>query len=558
MEERRAHTPAVGLAVDIAAVLGAFAIAVAIAGPLGSFALNDDWSWAAAARRLLVDHEWRPTDWTSMTLITHAGWGALFCAVAGNCSAETLRWSTIAAAAVALVATCLVASELRLPRRSRLLLTAMLGANPLFFALSFTFMTDVTFAAYAALASLFYVRALRTEAATDVAVATVLTVLAVLCRQVALFLPAAFLVATLVRARPSLRALAIAVPPLVISAAAMVGFNAWMGAEGVTPSMYSDQANQLLAALHDGKLLARNLVAKSVTTLLYAGLFCLPAFALWGSPKAGLPLWARRVAIVAAILFALVAMAACIGRMGPMPVSGNVLNSAGVGPHSIYPFTAHPLYAPRFAGAVDGLWWLATAAAVLGGALIVHRLVTVAAAIIGLGGPLTSHSRALEAFFLCAALIYAAPMVVAGFYDRYLLPLLLVTPLIGITFPRRAAGRWRPATAWGLVGVLAVLSIGWTHDYMSWNRARWATIDRLTSQGVPAFRLNGGFEFISPPCYVPVRRCDPSTDKVVDEAYVVAFVPRPGYRVVSTTPFSSWLPPGRHQILALERIDPRQ
>ena len=145
-----------GELIDLGSIAIIFLAAVLIGGPQGNFPLNDDWSFALTTQRLVSDHLWRPTGWTSMPLVTHAVWGAVFCEAAGHCTSQTLRAANIAAAVVALISTYLLGREAGLSRTHRLMLVALFGANPIFFALSFTFMTDITFVALAMLAALFF------------------------------------------------------------------------------------------------------------------------------------------------------------------------------------------------------------------------------------------------------------------------------------------------------------------------------------------------------------------------------------------------------------------
>ena len=85
-----------------------------------------------------------------------------------------------------------------------------------------------------------------------------------------------------------------------------------------------------------------------------------------------------------------------------------------------------------------------------------------------------------------------------GFYDRYLIPLL--PPLMmSVSVGSGAAGRpGFPSPAIGLALMLAYggFSVAATHDYLSWNRARWKALDHLINdERIPAERIDGGFEF---------------------------------------------------------------
>jgi hypothetical protein len=84
-----------GTFTDLLVISAVWLLATALANPLGDFPLNDDWAWGLTAKRLAEGQGYHPTDWTEMTLFSHAVWGALFCLPAGF-SFTALRVSTLA------------------------------------------------------------------------------------------------------------------------------------------------------------------------------------------------------------------------------------------------------------------------------------------------------------------------------------------------------------------------------------------------------------------------------------------------------------------------------
>jgi hypothetical protein len=380
----------------------------------------------------------------------------------------------------------------------------------------------------------------------------------VLNRQMALMVPFGFLAAALVGPRVTFRRVAFAAAPLVIAAAALVLFNRWMDSQGVTPSMYDDPTNQLVTVLTNPVALATNLVRHGTILLLYVGLFCLPMLLAQGRLRVAPPPL-RLAAMAGASAFAIAALAMCLLKFGPMPVAGNILTRVGFYPGAIQPYRTPEFFSPALQAPLLGFWWLMTVAAVVGGVMAIMRLAAVATVTAGLEKrPIQDASRGVEAFLLAAVLAYCGPMVVAGFYDRYLLPLLLLVPLLGATLPSDPRPAWARGLAYGLVGLFGLLSIVWVHDEMSWNRARWEAIGRLQAAGVPAGQLDGGFEFNSPRCFDAQQRCEGGRDgweRILDPVYMVAFEPMPGYREVFSINYPTWAPPGQRKILALTRQD---
>jgi hypothetical protein len=109
---------------------------------LGNFPLNDDWSFAQAVKVLIENHDFRPTGWTAMPLITNVLWGGLFCVPSGF-SFIALRVSTLVAAFFGMLGLYWLLKQSRAPEWVALTAALLLGFNPVYFSLSCSFMTDV-------------------------------------------------------------------------------------------------------------------------------------------------------------------------------------------------------------------------------------------------------------------------------------------------------------------------------------------------------------------------------------------------------------------------------
>ena len=106
----------------------------------------DDWTYASPVEQLLQHQPLRVLEWSSSPNIIQALWGALFC-LRGGFSFASLGFSTWGSAAGCLCGFYLLLRAPRIARTPALLGAATLGVNPIFFSLSFTFMTEVPFLA---------------------------------------------------------------------------------------------------------------------------------------------------------------------------------------------------------------------------------------------------------------------------------------------------------------------------------------------------------------------------------------------------------------------------
>lgn len=80
-------------------------------------------------------------------------------------------------------------------------------------------------------------------------------------------------------------------------------------------------------------------------------------------------------------------------------------------------------------------------------------------------------------------------------FDRYLLPILP----IAITCLLRVHQRWiaptLPAISTAMLAIVALISIGLTHDWFATNRAQLAAIAEVRASGVPGTEIQGGFAY---------------------------------------------------------------
>ena len=101
---------------------------------------------------------------------------------------------------------------------------------------------------------------------------------------------------------------------------------------------------------------------------------------------------------------------------------------------------------------------------------------------------------------------------------------------------------------------------------MAWNRARYAMLDELESEGVEARSIDGGMEYNAWklaaqlgtwPTAADVKPGQPAERRswwwVVNDTFVASFRPLPGYKPKAQRTYRTWLIPGKSQILFLEK-----
>jgi hypothetical protein len=147
--------------------------------------------------------------------------------------------------------------------------------------------------------------------------------------------------------------------------------------------------------------------------------------------------------------------------------------------------------------------------------------------------------------------------------DRYLLPLLPLA--VVLTLWALGPVRLSLPLAWTLTIAIALFSVAGTRDMMVRQEAVWKLADETVASGVPLFKVDGGaawsgyrlFEYSVTTPIAPPPGDSPWWVWVfamaVDGTYVVGGRPLPGYDVVRTVPFSSWLEPEPAHLYLLKR-----
>jgi hypothetical protein len=149
-------------------------------------------------------------------------------------------------------------------------------------------------------------------------------------------------------------------------------------------------------------------------------------------------------------------------------------------------------------------------------------------------------------------------------FDRYVLflvPLgIVILFLLASDAGRAKAGSLTASLAVASLIFSGAFSIAGTHDYLSWNRARWQALNNLeTEQRVGPDEIDGGFEFNAWYLYDPSYRASPGKSWyfVARDDFMIAFEPVPGFTEMKRYPFQRWLPPGEGSILVLRRTQAR-
>ena len=529
--------------------------------PIFEFPLIDDVAYAEAVKNLVDYHTFKLSDWIAVSFIFQLMYGAVVTLPFGF-SFSVLRLTTLVWSFVGASTVYLILREMGFSKVTSMWGGLLLVTNPIYLNLSYTFMTDVPFLSSTLISILFYARGIKRDNDRLLFAGSCFAAAASLIRQQAVVLPVAVLVYyAMLSARDSLTTRRI----WIISLTPTIGFVVffyWLNSIHGVPQAMSGYVSRLMGW---GMLRTmRNSVGISFFAVEYLGLFLSPLM-LASVPKTLANLRHKPAPIIytlwTTIIAAGVALVYFLFEGQIMPYCNSIINDFGLGPFSLKDAVIlnvpHPTTLPRL------VWWLVTLLSTLSGITLLSEMTLDILSCRGLKGCVsgsspTSHAtnhHCLEVFvYLTGVGLWLSIVLTGKRFDRYFLMLLvpaMVSPLKRIGGARTIT----PALLTGLVlfGLFGVLG---THDYISWNRARWKGINYLLQEErVSPAEIDGGYEFNYWYNFESARQQGIEWWWALDDKYCISFSLLKGYSVVKKIPYSTYLPPQHRYIYILRRND---
>ncbi len=449
-----------------------FFAAVWILDPIRDFPLQDDWAYFLSVKHLVDDASLRVLDYTSASLIFQSLWGAMFSMVLGL-SHSTLRLSTLFLAFLAMFLMGEFFPDE--PRKIHPILSPpfLLTANPLFFLLSFTFLTDVPHLALTLAALALGRRAEKTDRPVWWAACSAAASLAYLVRQIGVLIPVGLALHLLLRGKltPKRGVLLLALP-----AATLAVHQYWFHFIHGSTLTFEIYRQATSAGLAEPLKLAWNLYFRSGAGVLYCALFSVPQLLALNADGFRAP--SRGAALGAA------------GLLAPLLLGSEPLFNMGI----IY---------PGGLGSPDISAMSAKAGGVLAAAWFRPALVAAAAAaIFGWLGRWPELKAAwkdegVAVMRLPCLLQFAAMLPGAIYTDRYMLPIVPLAVVWGCQALRhsRAGGSASSLAALLAGAAMFAWSLAGTWDYLNWNDAKWAAGRAAVRLGIPAERIFNGLDW---------------------------------------------------------------
>lgn len=488
---------------NLSLILLGWVLVLLLLPPQHEYPIIDDWIYAGSVRTMLQTGTFVMPPATQANLVGLTLWGAAWCKLLGF-NFTILTYSTLFMSLICLFTFYAIARLVNVPPWGALLGTALLGFNPIFVHLSYSFMTDVPFLTLTLLACYCYMRGIQEhEPAARVpsllwfAAGGLFSGWAFLIRQFGVLVPLAFLLYLLMLGLLEkkwrwLQMVATASLPMLI----VGGWYLW--SRDIPPTPAAIGASGRVSNFIFKELWGRVILARSLTILPLAALFS------WGAIKirrTRLWLIPLSMALVAWVMLGILLppetynqiyeppFTAVIGSVSiTLPIQlftfgvwGNIVRIVGI---DFFEYRQQPVWSSE-------AWWTLWA---LGMVLMVLLLAK-------MGDGLLDWLRErrhriapspLVGFYLLGLMVFVASTALLGdLFDRYTLAFVPMW----IMFVVRGSARWGKI-AWGYSITTLVLISGFTllakadqidHDNARWRAAQWLQ--------VRSGALHGGFDW---------------------------------------------------------------
>ena len=445
--------------------------AALVVRPFQDVPFLDDWTYAWSVEWLLQHGELKVLDWSAHLNMFHIIWGALFCIPFGF-SFAALRASTFVLSLSCQLALYHLLRDAGVSRRDARIGTAVLAVNPIFFVLSFSFMTDIPFLAAVLWCAVATARALRRQTNGPFVLALLLACVAIGIRLVGAVLPVAIAL-TFALAPGGLRgnrwrSLAALLPllflALLLAWASAATHHVAQAQDFATTSVVAARLTALSWAL---PFLPRALITtiSFVAVVLGGALLPLTAAALRGRS-------APRASVVLGGLTAIFVIGELVGSPAPLAFDRPAIWSLvelGIAEPLVPAFQPNPL----------PLGWSAvTTIAAVSSSAIWFAVVT------------RVRPGPSEEFLVWLLLGYAAAIAVLWFFhDRYALPLFPAA----IALFLGANSLARPKLAIAIIAMFGALSLVGMRDHLGYSRALWQAVQELHARGAADSEIDGGY-----------------------------------------------------------------
>jgi hypothetical protein len=489
------------------AISGVFAAGWLLVGARANVPVIDDWVYAWSVEHYVDTGRLHVLDISAFYPIAQIAWGALFARIAGF-SFGVLRVSTLVVSALGCWSVYLTLRELGCQRSTSLLGACALALDPVYFALSFSSMTEVPFVGLSSMAVYWYVRAIQRDEAAAVWAGCVCSAAAFLVRPIGIVLPLSMLPALAwSRDWPTLRRRA---APLITTFVAMVALHVEMP-RVLGPLEWAAIRQDYLRWWF--MVPAASYLRWNVEVLFVAAFPLAPLLAAYAGRRR------RAIAVGAAAIVLAIVCRVALGALVMPLLRGQTWTLQDIAARMMLDGNVAP-----------SAWSLEVEPAVK-----LLGLVTVGAlgVIVVRGWLRPADRRPVELVIVTLALLHVACINVLWLYnDRYYVVLAAPLAIVGArALDRHRREKW---IATAMLVLWAGIAISGTRDMLAFNEACATTARELEASGIPPWDIDAGYAWNGWRLYAHPDNLPPGANRRYDVPSVTSN--RPTHYSITNSP----------------------
>jgi hypothetical protein len=543
-------------------------LAIIIVNPIGNFPLNDDWVYARASKAIAETGKFSLEGGnTSANIIVQSLYGSIFLLPFGF-SFTALRISTLLAGLIGVYGTFLFYKTCKINNFHSTLGSLLIMFNPLFFGLSFTYMTDVHFYALYIFSIYFLLSYINNQKNKSFLVLGIVSTLAsILVRQIGILTIFAFGLLLIYRNKFKLNAIIVALISLLLGIITQLSYEQYLHLVGQSSVNFGLQMYSAKALLLNNNLIqiAAKIIISTFKMIELISIFYFPLIFL---VYYKLLYNAKRKMKIALATFGIAILYILVIKLFKINVShllGNILNYYGIDPITLHDTFIMKINMPHVYFQLIPVFYLAALFIIFGCIMFTY--------IMSFKIYVSFKERNYNNLFniLLFLIITISLSTFATIFDRYILALLpLVYPILmskesNITHHlSKRESKYTKVMLSIMVFTMSIISILITHDYLSWNRVRWEALNGLViEKGISPKNIDGGYEFNGwflydkNDKYANSFKPKPYSNKswwyVHDDKYILSIGHIQGYKIYKEYSVPVMLPISINKMYLLER-----
>ena len=520
-------------------------IMVAVVNPFGEFPLNDDWAYSKDVLFFYKNGFFSFVNWPAMSLIAQITIGTFFCNIFGF-SFTLLRILTLITGIAGVLTSYKILEELTLNKKIAFYSCLIIIGNPLYFSLSNTFMTDVYFFTFVCFSILFFNRSFKSGKFVHIILATLFITTATLIRQIGFVIPAAYAIVFLYKSKPvQIISVIKAFVPLLITWTSLLLYNFWITKHHSYLSSY-ETLYKTISNFDSNSI--NQFYFRIGATGIILGLSLFPVLILQ-IPEVLKTLLKKEnrfcILITAVFIFPF------YHSLSAFPI-GNIFYNFGLGPKLLKDAMLMNIDIDPMISA----FWMNTIKIIgfSGALLLIYVIAKNTFCLKSLPSQDIQKSKLFAILILI--FIFATYITPKYFFDRYLIQLII--PIIIIILPVQIFKEQKKILVTLFLSVtvtLLIFSTCLTHDYFSWNKARWKGINYLINdKKIEPDKIDGGFEFNG-------WNYSESKHKEIphgwwftnNDDFLITFGPVTNYNTIQKFPYIQYLPFKEKNIYVLQK-----